>query len=480
MNRLSLLTAAVLLLGACGGAPTEPESTEPERVVTFFEGGHAVLGDGSATIENVAFVVDDGIITAIGPIEEVDHPPGAERFDLTDHTAVPFLHNMHGHVGYLDRFGEMAADHYTRENILIDLDRYLYYGVGAVAVLGSDPDETVFQIRSEQRAGTIDSARVLTAGRGIAARNGFPLRIEALADIPYQVSNENEARAAVAELAAQGVDFVKVWVDDDRRVTGQVYRFGQLTYQYGTVPRLSPALYGAVIDEAHQNNLRVVAHVRYLNDAKGLIAAGVDGLVHSIRDRAVDPALVDAMLENDVFYVPTLTAHEANFIYADEPAWIREGALRESVSGAIIGRLSSRGIVGSMQQDPNLSLWRQEFSTAMENFKALYDAGVAVGLGTDSGGTHRFPGFFEHRELELMVQAGLTPIQAITVGSQDSARLLGFDDAGALAVGNRGDFIIVPGTPQDDITATRNIAEVFRGGVQLERSPMMSTFTTVN
>ena len=479
MNRVSLLAVAVLMLSACG-APEEIESTEPERVVTFFEGGRAILGNGSEVIEDVAFVVDDGIVTAIGPLAEVEHPPGAARYDLSDHTVIPFLHNMHGHVGYLDRFGEMSADQYTRENILVDLDRYLYYGVGTVAVLGSDRDDTAFQIRGEQQSGALNTTRLMTAGRGITVRNGFPSAIDALSEVPYQVASEDEARAAVQELAAQGVDFVKIWVDDDRKVSGQVYRFGQLTNQYSTVTKLSPALYGAIIDEAHQNNLRVVAHVRYLADAKGLVDAGVDGLVHSIRDRAVDNALIEAMLENDVFYVPTLTAHESTFIYADEPAWLREGSLRESVSGAIIGRLSSRGIVGTMQQDPNLSILRGEFETAMENLKALFDAGVAVGLGTDSGGTRRFPGFFEHRELELMVQAGLTPLDAITVGTQRSAQLLGLEDTGTLEVGMRGDFIIVPGDPITDITATRDIAEVFRGGVEVDRSTMMSVFTTVN
>ena len=479
MNRVSLLAVAVLMLSACG-APEEIESTEPERIVTFFEGGRAILGNGSAVIEDVAFVVDDGIITAIGPLAEIEHPPGAERYDLSDHTAVPFLHNMHGHVGYLDRFGEMSADQYTRDNILVDLDRYLYYGVGTVAVLGSDRDDTSVQIRGEQQSGGATTTRLMTAGRGITVRNGFPLAIEALSEVPYQVASGDDARAAVQELAAQGVDFVKIWVDDDRKVSGQVYRFGQLTNQYSTVTKLSPALYGAIIDEAHQNNLRVVAHVRYLADAKGLVDAGIDGLVHSIRDRAVDNALIQAMLENDVFYVPTLTAHESTFIYADEPAWLKEGSLRESVSGAIIGRLSSRGIVGTMQQDPNLSILRGEFETAMENFKALYDAGVAVGLGTDSGGTHRFPGFFEHRELELMVQAGLTPLESITVGTQRSGQLLGLEDTGTLEVGMRGDFIIVPGDPITDVTATRNIAEVFRGGVEVDRSSMMSVFTTVN
>ena len=174
----------------------------------------------------------------------------------------------------------MSADQYTRDSVLVDLDRYLYYGVGTVAVLGSDRDDTAFQIRDEQQSGALNTTRIMTAGRGITSSNGFPLRIESLSDVPYQVANEDEARAAVQELAVQGVDFIKVWVDDDRRVSGQIYRFGQLTNQYSTVAKLSPALYGAIIDEAHQNNIRVVAHVRYLADAKGLVDAGIDGLVH--------------------------------------------------------------------------------------------------------------------------------------------------------------------------------------------------------
>ena len=472
MNRLSLLVIAALFLGACGAPPAESE--EPD--IAFFEGGRAILGNGTEPIEDVAIVVEEGIITAIGPVDQVEHPPGTERYDLADHTVLPFLHNLHGHVGYLDG-AQMSAAHYTRENVLEDLDRYVYYGVGSVAVRGTDVGDIAFQIREEQRNGALDTARLLTAGRGITRPNGFPTRIAALSNVPYQVANEEEAREAVRELAAQDVDFIKVWVDDDRRVTGQVFRFGRLTNDYSTTPKLSPAIYGAVIDEAHQNNIRVVAHVRYLADARNLVSAGIDGLVHSIRDRSVDQALIDAMLENDVFYVPTLTAHQAAFIYADEPEWLREGFIRESVSGAVIGRLSSRGIVGSMQGDPNLGDWRREFDNAMENFKSLFDAGVRVGLGTDSGAENIFPGYFEHREMELMVEAGITPLEAITIATQGSAQILGLEDTGTLEVGMRGDFIVVPNRPLEDIQETRNIAEIFRGGQRLERSTMMLRFT---
>ena len=474
MKRVWLLATALLIVGGCG-APEAVESDEPQVLVTYFENGTVILGDGSDPIEDAAFIVTDGIVTAIGPKSEVAHPPGADRFDLSAHTVMPFLHNMHGHVGLLVG-RDMAAENYTRDNILLDLDRYTYYGVGSVGVMGSDSGDTAVQIRDEQ-AGARTTARLLTAGRGITARRGWPTNLAPLADIPYQVGTETEAREAVQELVASNVDYIKIWVDDGRTVSGQIFRAGQLANDYSTVPKLSPALYGAIIDEAHLNNTRVVAHVRYLNDAKGLVNAGVDGLVHSIRDRNVDDALIQAMLDNDVFYVPTLTAHEAQFIYADEPDWVGESAMRESVSPAVVSLISSRGFVGTLQQDLNLPAWRREFATALSNAKALYDAGVPLGLGTDSGTTNRFPGYFEHREMDLLVQAGLTPLQAIRVGVETTAQLLGVEDSGGLAVGMRGDFFLIPDSPADQISATRNIAEVFFAGRQVERSVMMTRFT---
>jgi imidazolonepropionase-like amidohydrolase len=379
----------------------------------------------------------------------------------------------------MTRGTSFGSQNYSPESVQTDLQRYMYYGVGAVAVLGTDIGDAAFDIRSQQQAGGLPAtARVFTAGRGITARNGFPSSRSDMADVPIQVGTEDEARQAVRDLAAQNVDFVKIWVDDNRQVSGQMFSGGRLVSTFASDPKLSPALYGAVIDEAHQNNIRVVAHVRNLADGKGLIAAGVDGLVHSIRDRAVDQAFIDAMLENDVFYTPTLAGHEAEFIYSDEPEWLSESFLRESVSGAVISRLRSPAVVAGFRDNLNGDLRRQEFETAMDNFKTLYDAGVRIGMGSDSGAADKFPGFTDHHELELMVAAGLTPMQAIEVGAMNSAAILGVDDEiGTLEIGKRGNFTIVPGDPTVDIRATRNIAGVFVDGVQLDRSSMMVNFT---
>jgi imidazolonepropionase-like amidohydrolase len=466
----------VLILSACGPGGGSGDDEDSGPVVAYFENGSVILGDGSEPIDDIAIVVIDGIITDMGPRDQVVRPPGAEDFNLSEHTVLPFMVNVHGHVGYQERTN-FGSQNYTAESVATDLGRYIYYGVGAVAVMGTDLGDTAIQIRDQQQAGTQSAARILTAGRGITANRGFPSRRTGLEDVPIQVGSEAEARAAVQELAAQGVDFVKLWVDANSQVTGQVFRFGQMEDQIGSDPKLSQAAYTAAIDEAHMNNIRVVAHMRTLADAKALVAAGVDGLIHSIRDRAVDSELIDAMIANDVFFVPTLAAHEREFVYGDEPEWIADRSLRESVSGAVISRLRSPAIVAGFRDNLNAGARRQEFEIAMENFKIMFDAGVRIGLGSDSGAADTFPGFWEHHELEMMVRAGLTPVEAIQIATEASAQILGIEDMGALQVGNRGNFYIVPGKPGDEITDSRSIAEVFVNGERLERSSMAVSFT---
>jgi imidazolonepropionase-like amidohydrolase len=468
--------AALFLVGGCGGGESGDEP--PERVVTFFEGGSIILGDGSAAIENAAMIVDDGIVTAVGPLDQVQHPGGgAGRYVFTGHTIMPFLHNAHGHVGYVDGT-DFSAANYARASVLEDLERYLYWGVGTVASLGLDTGDVAFQIREEQETGPLTRARLLTAGRGITVTNGFPAEgVPAVEGVPYEVANAEEGRAAVRELVAQNVDFVKIWVDDNRRIVGQSYRGGRLSNDYGSSRKLPEEIYRAIIDEAHMSDTRVVAHVRYLADAKSLVDAGVDALVHSIRDNRVDDALIQAMLANDVYYVPTLSNHQAQFVYADEPAWLRASTLRETVDQVVISALSGTSYITAKRADPNLPGHRSEFDMAMQNVKALYDAGVRIGLGSDSGGEYyRLTGVFEHLELELMNEAGIPAEEVIRIGTEETAAILGRTDTGTLAPGMRGDFLIVAGNPYEDVSGTRDIAEVFLAGERLDRATMSARF----
>lgn len=448
MNQISRSIAWAALLAVVACAPGEPPA---ESTATYFSGMTLVPGDGTAPIEGAAMIVDGGSIVAVGTAPDLEAPEGATTVDLSGRTVMPAIHSLHVHAGYL-RDDTMAAEHYTRESILEDLETHAYYGVGAVLVLGSDAGDVAFQIRADQRQGLAAGARLFTAGRGITAKGGWPTIIPAIADAPRQVETEEEAREAVRALAARNVDAVKLWVDDAG----------------GRVPKLAPELSAAAIDEAKQNDLLTMAHVFYLEDAKRLVEEGIDGLAHSVRDQEVDDELIAAMKENDVFYVPTLVAHQASIAYAEQEAWIGEAAMGETVEAAILERLTSEEFVKSQREDPGLAAAREQYGIALANVKRLADAGVRIGVGTDSGTTHRFPGYFEHREMELLVEAGLSTSDAIAAATSIPAEILG-TNGGVLVQGRRADFLVLLGNPLDDIVETRNIDRVFLDGEELDR-----------
>ena len=191
--------------------------------------------------------------------------------------------NAHGHPGF-QRGLTYSADNFTRENIIDDLNRALYFGVAAVQSQGIEKGDVMYQIRADQEAGKLGGARLHIAGRGIGAPNAGPGGA-AYAGIAYEVTTEDQARKAVQELAAKKVNLIKIWVDD----------------RNGRAPRLAPNLFRAIIDEGHKHGLQVNAHVFYHTDAVDLVDAGIDGLVHLVRDKEMDDALVASIVQHNVY-----------------------------------------------------------------------------------------------------------------------------------------------------------------------------------
>lgn len=430
---------------ACSGpAPEAPLST-----VVAYEGATLITGDGGPPIGGGVLVVDQGVITDVGLAANVTIPEGATVVDLTGKTVMPTLVDLHGHVGYQRGLSYDEAN-YTRENLTDELNRYAYYGVGTIVSMGTDPGDLAFQLQAEQQAGTLGGARLHTAYRGFARPNAGP-GAAALRASAYGVSTEEEARALVAELAETPADFVKIWVDD----------------RGGRVEKLTPDLYRPIIEEAHARGLQVIAHVFYLEDARELVEAGVDGFAHLVRDGEMDDDLVAAIVEHDVFVMPNLAISERGR-HAEPPAWVDDPLLLESVSPEVVARIrasfDSRTSEGAARA-------AESYAAMQRSLKKLADAGARVVLGADTGVQDQIQGFMEHRELELIVEAGLSPSDAIVAATSAPAQVLGID-TGLLAPGKRADFLVLDANPMYGVTNTRQISAVYLNGQELDRGAL--------
>jgi imidazolonepropionase-like amidohydrolase len=379
--------------------------------ITAFEGARVIVGDGRPAIENATVVVNGSRIAAVGAGASVTVPAGATRVNLAGKTVMPMILDTHVHLTP------------TRDGIIRDLKQRAYYGISAAQSMGTN-GFNLLSIRSETIPG---AARYLSAGRGMT-------RPEPGRDnTPYWVDTEDQARAAVRELAANKVDIVKIWVDD----------------RGGKYPKLTPALYGAIIDEAHKNSLRVTAHIFTLEDAKGLLRAGVDAFAHSVRDRDVDDEFMALVKQHPNLVVnPNLPDRGVK----TDIAW-----LRPSLPAAEFQKVEQENI-----DDPKA---QTAHGIQARNLAKLNAAGVKIVVGTD-GNTPYGP----HVEMEDMQLAGMTPMQVILASTKNAAEFLRIADAGTIEVGKSADLLVLDANPLDDIKNTRRISAVYLRGVAVNRA----------
>jgi imidazolonepropionase-like amidohydrolase len=454
------LSALVLVsfLAGCGGDPggdTKGDGKQSASTsdTSFFYGGRFIPGDGSPAIEEASFIVTNGKFTSIGKKGEVSPPKGSARIELTGRTVTPVFINLSTQPG-MNNGAQYGTKNYNRDSMTADLSRYEYYGVMAVLTGGTDSGDLAASVRDELRQGKIKGARLYTAGRGIAAKGGGP---QALADSTIYVASALDARRAVGELAEQKVDAVKLWMDDGN----------------GKGAKLKADAFTAAIEEAHKRNLKIVAEVYDLADAKDLVKGGIDGLVNSVRDREVDDALISAMKEKNVFLSPALTSNEAKFAYADKPEWLGEQTMREVYPARLSGYLLDEVVVNRFKRNPELAAYRQAYATAVKNLKTLADGGVKIALGTNSGAADTYPGYFELRELIAMADAGMHSMDVIKAATSVPAAAMGISDLGTLAVGKTADFLAMPNNPLDKMSNVKDIGILYVNGAEQERSALI-------
>jgi imidazolonepropionase-like amidohydrolase len=404
-------------------------------------GARIIDGTGRPPIAQGTILISDGRITAVGAADAVTVPAGATRVEAAGKTIMPGLVIAHGH---LQVWGKITMP--TRDDLIRRLRTYSSYGATTVLSLGSTPTDELegIKLRDEQERPGLDRARLYTSG------------VVAIGKTP------DEARRAVKRLADLGVDVIK--------------------FQLMGNPNDMPGdVYGALIDEAHRRNLRVAVHIWNLSDAKGAIARGADIIAHSVRDMDVDAAFLADMKRLDVEYIPTLTRDLSAFVYESTPAFFKEPFFQRGIAlyRDEVQMVSDPGFQAKVRANPVAQAVKPAIEQAYRNLKLVSDAGVTVAAGSDTGSANnpgRWQGYFEHVEMELMVKAGMTPMQVLVAATGGASRVAPqLNRVGTLEPGKWADLLVLNANPLDDIRNTRQIDQVWIGGRRLAEAGQKPT-----
>ena len=385
-------------------------------------------GTGAAPQTNVTIVMENGRIRDLGAA--LAAPAGAAVIDLAGKFVVPGIINAHGHVGPAPRDPQLR--------------RYALYGVTTTTSMASDPDDIV-EFKARQKAGDLRGARILTV----------KYRFTTLRGQGNDHTTPEAARAKVDEIVAHGADFIKVWIDA----------------QGGRVPRLSREFVAAVFDQARKHGKLTMAHIVELTDARMVVDEGVNILAHDVRDQEIPADFLGTLKQKNVSVVSTLAREEGMFVYGNDGAgftddpFFRKGLTPSQLEGLPKKRENEAKL-------PSRAGAQRALDIDKINVKKLVDAGIRLGFGTDSGGAaerYFVQGFSEHRQMELLIQAGLTPMQVIQTFSKNNSELLGIDkDFGTLANGKAADLLVLTKDPLVDIVNMRALETVYLGGRKFE------------
>ncbi|MBV56726.1 MAG: hypothetical protein CMQ12_09160 [Gammaproteobacteria bacterium] len=452
LQRILKLIPILVVLGIVQSPSLSAQTLNATNSV-LLQDARLIVGDGSV-VEIGSILITGDSIAAVGEVAADTLPENTQIINLQGKTVMPALIDAHAHLGYEGHSG-WGARYYSRDNLIDHLQRYAYYGFAAVFSAGSDPEDLALALQRSQQRREFEGARLLFAAGmappGQGPNNQFLSHAIAVArqtgmTILRGLETPRQARQMVKEVAAKEIPFIKIWVDD----------------RGGSQQKLHPELYSAVIDEATKNDIKVFVHQQFAEDMPDLLDAGVSGFLHGRIGDNFSDAITRQSKQAGVFIIPNLGLAELRREAIGEDEF-----LRASIPVAVAERLTGN----SSQRRSNPVRTPDAEAELQRGFARLLNADVDIILGTDAGALpDHFFGYSGHRELEIFVRLGLTPMQALMAGTSKPAQRLGLNDLGLIRPGMSADLLVLNANPLDDIRNTRTITRVYLRGSEIDRS----------
>jgi len=439
MRPVSIAFPILLVIGLAGCADENWQSTTSNAAPVTILGARLIDGTGAPAIDDSVIVIEGTRIESAGSRTTTPVPKGGTIIDGAGKTVIPGLIELHAHY-----FGDSA-----------ELERLfraqLRFGVTTSRSIGADTEEHLAVI-ADARARKIPAPRLYTAGLGFTHPEGHPVQL------PFvrRPGTEEEARRGVAELAAQRVDFIKMWVESKN----------------GSLPKITPAMRKAVVEEASKRHVPVVAHIFDLADLEQLADIGVKQFLHTVRDTEdISAELLERLKAGGVSFVPTFTVAERSWYFPETPDALDDPELRASLEPPLLADILKEETRGEMLANPMLPQLKAEYARGQRFVRKLVEHGIRIGIGSDSGSGTIPTGWGTHHEMQLFVEAGLTPMQTLQAATGEAAAILseGEPAFGTIEPGQAADLLILDADPLADIANTRKIHRIMQAGQWLDR-----------
>ena len=418
---------AALLIVAAASASRAGAQARPIAI----DGARLIDGTGAAPIDDAVVVTSGDRILAAGPRGRVRIPPDAAVVDARGRVLLPGLVDVHCHI---NQPPEEMKRYWTAQ---------LRWGVTTMRSAGNDKPETVPFFR-QTREGAFLAPRAYTAGQGFNVSGPYP------GAPTFKPKSPDEARADVRNLAAQRVDFIKIWMTD---------------------PKFPPDVIAAIVAEGRAQGIPIIAHVTDVASLHQLADLGVTDFLHVPVDRPLAPELVAYAKAKKLTFAPTLANIESRWFYYEHPAILQLPMLQAALYPRGREMLAEASRKAQTLGAPDLAQRKARIREDMYPFiKAMFDAGVRVVTGTDCGAeaSQVTPfGHATHREIQMFVEAGLTPVAALRAATLDAARVLTRvedPDYGSVRAGKAADLLLLDADPTADIAVTIKIGRVMRAG----------------